>query len=502
MSSEDIPDDINSLESSQNNRNENLRSLSKNDNLNFNYTFRNNEIFYTPHRTFIEELEYANVLNPPVNNTLPKSNIGLPTGESFTSLPSRVPSRRSLLVNSNYRPTQSRMNSNLFIDYNVRNNLFTNQSGEPFSTIFDRPLNGTSNPQPFDGLNARRKIFNEMSSSSMTMRPQNYQANYQPNFNNNYVPNSGNAFTGNIDARMTPVSNPAMGTAAFNETIVSSNVEDLIDVMAKRRLAIKNLENEMNRQHSKGSGLVKSFATEPSRIDVNTRPQMDIYNSFRERQPNNNGPYYDPQKSLLGKTPVRNLNDPYQNQSNIISNLEYPSDSNREIYSTYLVDSIKPHYSARRLISGKPFPITHNTSSSAFQTTPSAAYQPTSTMPISSNPPINPQNNYPAATNFNQTAPNYSQTAPNYYQAVPNYNQSNSQPILENYKQQPVQPIVNNYGPVYNQPMVTDTSIDPGFPQKLDKNNNQAYAFRPVQNNSTKQNNVTNQEFLGDLDLE
>ena len=28
----------------------------------------------------------------------------------------------------------------------------------------------------------------------------------------------------------------------FKETIVSSNVEDLIDVMAKRRLAIKNLE--------------------------------------------------------------------------------------------------------------------------------------------------------------------------------------------------------------------------------------------------------------------
>lgn len=72
---------------------------------------------------------------------------------------------------------------------------------------------------------------------------------------------------------------------------------------------------------------------------------------------------------------------------------------------------------------------------------------------------------------------------------------------MENYKQ-PVQPIVNNYGPVYNQPVVADSSIEPGFPQKLDKNNNQAYAFRPAQINNNKQNNVTNQEFLGDLDLE
>lgn len=45
------------------------------------------------------------------------------------------------------------------------------------------------------------------------MRPQNYQPNYQPNFNSNYNPN---VFNGTIDARMTPVSNPAMGTAAFN----------------------------------------------------------------------------------------------------------------------------------------------------------------------------------------------------------------------------------------------------------------------------------------------
>ena len=53
-------------------------------------------------------------------------------------------------------------------------------------------------------------------SSNMTMRPQNYQPNYQPNFNTNYSPNTGNIFNGTIDARMTPVSNPAMGTAAFN----------------------------------------------------------------------------------------------------------------------------------------------------------------------------------------------------------------------------------------------------------------------------------------------
>lgn len=149
MNSEDIPDDINSLESSQNNNSENLRSLSKNENLNFNYSLRNNEIFYTPNRTFVEELEYDNVLNPYVNNnnTIPKSNIRLQTGESFTSLPSRVPSRRSLLIN---QPTQSRMNSNLFIDYNVRNNLFTNQSIEPFSSIFERPSNGISNLKQFD----------------------------------------------------------------------------------------------------------------------------------------------------------------------------------------------------------------------------------------------------------------------------------------------------------------------------------------------------------------
>lgn len=42
-------------------------------------------------------------------------------------------------------------------------------------------------------------------------------------------------------------------------------------------------------------------------------------------------PYYDPQKSLVNRNPVRNLNDPYHNnyQSNIISNLEFPSETNR-----------------------------------------------------------------------------------------------------------------------------------------------------------------------------
>lgn len=142
MNSEDIPDDINSLESSQN-RSEHLRALSKNDNLNYNYALRNNEILYTPHRTFIEELEYENVLNPSINNnTLPPTNIRLPTGKSFTSVPSRVASHRSVLDLNAYQPSRSRLNSNLFIDFNLRNNLFINQTAEPLGTVFTRPYDG------------------------------------------------------------------------------------------------------------------------------------------------------------------------------------------------------------------------------------------------------------------------------------------------------------------------------------------------------------------------
>lgn len=144
MNSEDIPDDINSLESSQN-RSENLRALSKNDNLNFNYSLRNNEILYTPHRTFIEQLENDNVFNPTVNNTLPQNNIRLTTGNSFTSVPSRIPSHRSILNHETYQMPNSRLNSNLFIDYNMRNNLFTNQTMEPLGSVFNRPFNGISN---------------------------------------------------------------------------------------------------------------------------------------------------------------------------------------------------------------------------------------------------------------------------------------------------------------------------------------------------------------------
>jgi len=344
----------------------------------------------------------------------------------------------------------------------------------------------TSNYQPFDALGARRKMFNEMSSSTLTLRP---QANYNNPPPQNYAPNYAQPaanldtmFNGTIEGSMSPVANPALGTAAFSETIVSSNVEDLIDVMAKRRLAIKNLENEMNRQHQRGSSLVKSYNPNPSRIDVNSRPPLDIYNPYNDRENTRNNLSYDPQVSFQGRAPVRNLNDPYYDgqkpPNNIISNIEYPSDTNREIYSTYLVDSIKPHYSARRLVSGKPYPSNQT-------------IQPSLTQP-------NPALNKPIIPN-NQSS------------FIPNYNQTNSQPILENYRQQPlqpiqpaqpVQPIVNNYGPFYNQPLL-NPSTDPGFPNTLDKtpNNNQTYAFRPVQNNATN-NNFKNQEFLGDMDLE
>lgn len=129
-----------------NSNNETIRSLSKNDQLNFNYSLRNNEIFYTPNRAFIEELEYENVLNPrspsPLVN-LQRTNISIPSGQSFTSMPSRVSSRRSFLLNNEYRPSQYRMSSNLFIDYNPRNNVYSNNLlYDQNNYAYERPLNG------------------------------------------------------------------------------------------------------------------------------------------------------------------------------------------------------------------------------------------------------------------------------------------------------------------------------------------------------------------------
>ncbi|CAF0719766.1 unnamed protein product, partial [Brachionus calyciflorus] len=345
---------------------------------------------------------------------------------------------------------QSEFVARFILKFSEKKNLnkFKSTSMENFNTATT-----TSNYQPFDALGARRKMFNEMSSSTLTLRP---QANYNNPPPQNYAPNYAQPaanldtmFNGTIEGSMSPVANPALGTAAFSETIVSSNVEDLIDVMAKRRLAIKNLENEMNRQHQRGSSLVKSYNPNPSRIDVNSRPPLDIYNPYNDRENTRNNLSYDPQVSFQGRAPVRNLNDPYYDgqkpPNNIISNIEYPSDTNREIYSTYLVDSIKPHYSARRLVSGKPYPSNQT-------------IQPSLTQP-------NPALNKPIIPN-NQSS------------FIPNYNQTNSQPILENYRQQPlqpiqppqsVQPIVNNYGPVYNQPLL-NPSTDPDLTKRQREN--------------------------------
>lgn len=99
----------------------------------------------------------------------------------------------------------------------------------------------------------------------MSLRPQNN--NYNTSFSQNIPQANSNfnvPFSGTIQSSLTPGGNQAMGAAEFNgkfylfvfnhqynfwfykETIVSNNVEDLIDVMAKRRLAIKNLEVLIN----------------------------------------------------------------------------------------------------------------------------------------------------------------------------------------------------------------------------------------------------------------
>ena len=82
------------------------------------------------------------------------------------------------------------------------------------------------------------------------------------------------------------------------------------------------------------------MGSDPSRIDVNTRPPLDIYKPYHDRG-SRNAPSYDPQSSFLGKAPVRHLNDPYYDvgkpSTNIISNLEYPSETNRgKIVSLYV----------------------------------------------------------------------------------------------------------------------------------------------------------------------
>jgi hypothetical protein len=85
-----------------------------------------------------------------------------------------------------------------------------------------------------------------------------YQPSFQPSINTNqFQPTTQNSYPNNNFNRFASVGRLAP-IDDFNEPAASNNMDDLIDVMAKRRIALKRLESEMNKQHSRGNSILRS----------------------------------------------------------------------------------------------------------------------------------------------------------------------------------------------------------------------------------------------------
>jgi hypothetical protein len=225
----------------------------------------------------------------------------------------------------------SKNNNNSNQQFNMN---FNNNSSDDFGSI----------NQPFDALQSRRSLLRDISSNNI-IRAQNLLASPTSR-------KSMQFFNGNLDSSrigfdpvpLNYVNSSRQPTFAATEMVGSDNMEDLINVMAKRRIAIKRLENEMYANHSRAASNANILQSTASLRSIDAYDNYERQQSRRASRATNR-----PLDNQFISPTTREM----RQQAILNSNLDYPSETNREIYSTYLVDSVRPHYSARRMINGK-----------------------------------------------------------------------------------------------------------------------------------------------------
>jgi hypothetical protein len=266
----------------------------------------------------------------------------------------KIPPNLPPMLPSTYSALELEMSENPFVDPSMVNSgsKFTVSNFNP--TLDDYSLlqaksqnfNGVNGLNaPFDSLASRRHLLSDISFNNV-VRAQHLLA--EP-----ATRNSMQFFNGTLDSsRLNYHDMPlvyqmsARQPTYRQDSIASENMEDLINVMARRRVAVKRLENDIINSHRRAytdSNMLQSTHNLRSDAYDNLERQASLRNARLSSRHIGNG------YGLTAQTPAARL----LRDSILDSNLEFPSDTNREIYSTYLVDSVRPHLSAHRMINGK-----------------------------------------------------------------------------------------------------------------------------------------------------